>query len=340
MPIARRSPVALACLIVAASMLSSCTSEWARIVATPSSTGTASQAPPTSASTGTTPARSTAPPTVTAHAAYSKVMVIVLENHSRSDALAGMPYLRSQAERYGVAAQSYAVTHPSLPNYLAIAGGSTFGVRDNKSPASHHLAGQSIFAQVLAAGGTAKTYAEAMTRNCQTSADGRYVVKHNPWPYFADAEERAACRRFNVPSGTPERGALHDDVIAGHLPTFSMVIPDQCNNAHDCSLKTADGWMRSWLTALKAGPDFRAGRLLVVVTFDEDDHDAGNHILTVFVHPALRSTTIKQRFDQYAVSGLVSRLVGAPPLRKAASATDLGAVLADVGLPADSSPAS
>jgi acid phosphatase len=259
-------------------------------------------------------------------------MVVVLENHSRSDALAGMPYLRSQAERYGVAAHSYAVTHPSLPNYLAIAGGSTFGVRDDKPPAVHRLTGRSVFGEVLAWGGTAKAYAEGMPRSCASTSDGRYAVKHNPWPYFADPDERASCRRFNVPSGTPQAGALHDDVDGGRLPTFSMLIPDLCNDAHDCSLKTADFWLRSWLDALTAGPDFAAGRLLVVVTFDEDDHDAGNHILTVFVHPALRSTTIQPRFDQYALSGLVSRLVDAPPLRGAASATDLEAALADVGL--------
>jgi acid phosphatase len=287
---------------------------------------------------GSTTPGATSPATTasTAAAAYGKVMVIVLENHSESDALAGMPYLSDQADRYGVAANSYAVTHPSLPNYLAIAGGSTFGVRDDKSPAAHPLAGQSVFGQVLAAGGTAKTYAEAMPSNCATTAEGRYVVKHNTWPYFADAGERAACRRYDVPSGTPARGALHDDVTAGRLPTFSMLIPDLCNDAHDCSLRTADGWLRSWLTDLTDGPDFRAGRLLVVVTFDEDDHDAGNHILTVFMHTALHHVTIEPRFDQYAVSGLVSRLVGAPPLRKAASATNLEAVLQDVGLRSDS----
>jgi phosphatidylinositol-3-phosphatase len=296
-------------------------------------------ATPTPTSGRVTPEASTTTTATSAAAAYSKVMVIVLENHSESDALAGMPYLSSQAEKYGLAANSYAVTHPSLPNYLAIAGGSTFGVRDDKSPAAHPLDGQSVFGQVLAAGGTAKTYAEAMPSNCATSSDGRYAVKHNPWPYFTDARERASCRRYDVPSGTPARGALHDDLTGGKLPTFSMLIPDLCHDAHDCSLRAADGWLRSWLTTLTDGPDFRAGRLLVVVTFDEDDHDARNHILTVFLHPALDHVTIEPRFDQYAVSGLVSRLVGAPPLREAASATDLQALLEDVGLPAASTTA-
>ena len=217
--------------------------------------------------------------------------------------------------------------HPSLPNYLAIAGGSTFGVHDDKPPAAHRLTGQSVFGQVLAAGGTAKTYAEAMTVPCQLHGDGRYAVKHNPWPYFADAAERASCRRFDVPSGTPGHGGLHDDITAGRLPTFSLLIPDLCNDAHDCSLKAADRWLQSWLSAITAGTDFRAGKLLVVVTFDEDDYDARNHILTVFLHPALRHATISARFDQFAVSGLVSRLVGAKPLRQAASSTDLTAAV-------------
>jgi acid phosphatase len=319
-------------------MLRGCASAWASMAATASGTG-ATQTSPTSTAGGMTPA---GVPTVAPNAApasYSKVMVVVLENHSESDALAGMPYLRSQAERYGVATNSYAVTHPSLPNYLAIAGGSTFGVEDDRPPAAHPLAGQSVFGQVLAAGGAAKTYAEAMPENCATSAAGRYAVKHNPWPYFADAKERAACRQYDVPSGTPESGALRDDVLAGELPTFSMLIPDLCNDAHNCSLQTADGWLQDWLTAITAGPDFEAGRLLVVITFDEDDHDARNHILTVFLHPALDHVTIEPRFDQYAVSGLVSRLVGAPPLREAASATDLQALLEDVGLPAASATA-
>jgi hypothetical protein len=324
----------LACL-AAALMLSSCAG-WTRLAMASSGTAAPSVATPATSGGMTPEASTTATATSAAAAAYSKVMVIVLENHSESDALAGMPYLSSQAKKYGLAANSYAVTHPSLPNYLAIAGGSTFGVQDDKPPAAHPLDGQSVFGQVLAAGGTAKTYAEAMSDNCQTSSEGRYAVKHNPWPYFADADERASCQRYDVPSGTTDRGALHDDVTAASLPTFSMLIPDLCHDAHDCSLATADGWLRSWLTTLTDGPDFRAGRLLVVVTFDEDDHDAGNHILTVFVHDALQHVTIQPRFDQYAVSGLVSRLVDAPPLRQAASATDLEAVLQDVGLGSDS----
>jgi hypothetical protein len=254
----------------------------------------------------------------------SKLLVVVMENHSLRNAMSGMPTLAAAAARYGVATQSYGMTHPSLPNYLSIAGGSTFGVHDDNLPVKHPLQGPSVFGQVLAAGKVAKTYAEGMTSNCQLrSGGGRYAVKHNPWPYFVSPAERAGCLRYDVPAGTPASGALHDDIAAGTMPTFGLLIPDLCNDAHDCSLSTADGWLHTWLGPLLAGRDFRSGRLAIVVTFDEDHKDANNNILTAVLHARLHGTKVAVRLTHDALSHSVSRLVGAPPLRNAATAPDL-----------------
>ena len=317
--------VALGLVAALTVVLSAC----AGTSAGPSDASSTTSSPPSRSSAVSASASSSGPSSSgpsaggTTTAGFSKVLLVVLENHSRQRALAGMPLLAKRADQNAVAARSYAVTHPSLPNYLAIAGGSTFGVHDDDPPSRHQVAGASVFGQVIDSGGTAKTYAEGMSRPCQLQDGGRYAVKHNPWAYFADASERAACLRNDVRSGTPRAGPLHDDVVAGRLPTFSLLLPDLCNDAHDCSLATADRWLDGWVAAIADGDDFRTGRLLVVITFDEDDHHAGNHILTVLLHPSLHGVTISQRFDQYAVSGLVSRLVGAQPLRRAASATDL-----------------
>jgi len=197
----------------------------------------------------------------------SKLLVVVLENHDVSRTRREMPYLSAQAARYGQATRYFGVTHPSLPNYLTMAGGSTFGVRDDRGPGAHRLRGASVFGQALGHHRTTATYAEGMRTNCQQRDTGRYAVRHNPWTYFP--AERAACRRHDVPAGTPARGALRRDVRAGRLPTFSMLVPDVCNDAHDCSLARADRWVRSWLRVVQAGPDWRAGRLAVLVTFDE-----------------------------------------------------------------------
>ena len=252
----------------------------------------------------------------------SKVLVVVLENHGISTALSQMPFLASQATGYGKATNYYAATHPSLPNYLVLAGGSTFGVKDNNGPAYHRLPGSSVFGQVIAHGRTAKTYAEGMTTTCQRTNVGRYAVRHNPWPYFASSRERSLCLKYNVPAGTTTWGALHRDVVIGQLPTFSMLIPDVCHDGHDCSLATADAWLKAWLRQIEAGPDFLAGRLAVVVTFDEDDRLVNNHVLTAVMHPARRGVVVSRLLSHYTLSATASRLVGGTPLRSAAGRTN------------------
>ncbi len=251
----------------------------------------------------------------------TKLLIVVLENHAATDATAGLPRLAALAKRYGLATRSYAVAHPSLPNYLALAGGSTFGIRDDADPLAHPLTGSSIFGQALVAGTTATTYAEGMTTRCQTTSSGRYAVRHNPWTYFVD--ERAACRRHDRPSGTPSRGALHGDIVRGTLPTVGLLVPDLCNDAHDCALSTTDRWLGRWLDAVRAGADFRSGRLAVVVTFDEDDHSAGNRILTVVLHPSLHGRVVRTRLDHRALARAASDLARRPGLRSAGSAPDL-----------------
>jgi phosphatidylinositol-3-phosphatase len=320
--VSRNTAVLLAMLFMAAGC-SSGNSE-------PSSGASSSTPSPIKSSSPTSPSAASTT-TDTELGQPSKLLVVVLENHSARNAASGMPGLAAAAERYGRATHSFGLTHPSLPNYLAIAGGSTFGVRDDNAPAAHPLPGSSVFRQVLAAGKVAKTYAEGMTTNCQVSSRGRYAVKHNPWAYFRSPAERHACLRNDVPAGTPTNGALHHDIAAGTLPTFGLLIPDLCNDAHDCPLSTADRWLHSWLGPLVASRDFRTGRLAIVVTFDEDHGDAKNNILTAVLHQRLHGSKVAERLDHNALSHAVSRLVGEPPLRNAAAAPDL---LAAFGLAA------
>src|ERR1700712_5437593 len=77
-------------------------------------------------------------------ASTKKVLVIVEENHSLAEMQAGMPYLNELAQQYSYATNYAGVTHPSEPNYLAIAGGSTFGDTGDHNPA-FQVAGQSVF---------------------------------------------------------------------------------------------------------------------------------------------------------------------------------------------------
>lgn len=262
-------------------------------------------------------------------AGIDKVLVIVEENRSVRDVATHMPFLMSQARRYSTASSYYAVSHPSLPNYLVMAGGSTFGVHDDEDPDVHQLRGRSVFGELLASGHTAKTYAEAMPHTCATRNHGTYGVRHNPWTYFTDPSERAACRRFDVAAGSPTRGALADDVAAGSLPTFGLLVPDVCHDGHDCSAASTDRWLRSRLPSITQGPDFTSGRLTVIITWDEDDDQSGNRIPLMVLHPSLHGRKVSARLDHYALSASILRLAGDQPLRKAGQAPDL---LATFGL--------
>ena len=143
-------------------------------------------------------------------------------------------------------------------------------------------------------------------------------MKHAPWAYFVD--EAASCRAGMVPAGTPQAGALADDVAAGSLPTVGMLVPDLTHDAHDGTLATADQWLASWLRAVLAGPDFTSGRLAVVVTADEDDTRSGNQVLTVVVAPGVAGRVVSAPLTHYSLTGLLCQVAGVPPLREAATA--------------------
>ena len=282
---------------------------------------------PSPASTDTPSPSSTDTPSTTpgatAPVAVDKILLIMEENRSVTDVGAHLPYLTSQGHRYGSATAYDAITHPSLPNYLAIAGGSTFGVRDDEDPDVHPISGHSVFGELLAGGHTAKAYADGMPTNCATRNHGDYAVRHNPWAYFANANEKKACRQLDVPAGSPTHGALADDIAAGRLPDFGLLVPDVCHDGHDCSGAVTDRWLTSWLPTIKNGPDFTSGRLVVIITWDEDDDHSGNRVPLVVLHPSLDGRTVHAGLDHYALSGTILRMAGRKPLREGAGTPDL-----------------
>jgi len=116
-----------------------------------------------------------------------------------------------------------------------------FGGTDDGPPASHPITQRGVFDEALTAERTARTYAEAMPQPCALA--GRSVRETQPVGVFLVAGSRANCQLFDVPSGTPERGALHDDVLAAALPTIGLLVPDLCNDGHDCAWPVADDWL-------------------------------------------------------------------------------------------------
>jgi acid phosphatase len=254
------------------------------------------------------------------------VLVVIEENHSYTQMRRGMPFLAGLSDTYGYATHWTALTHPSEPNYLGIVGGSTFGITDDLPPAAHTsrlASATSVFDQALAAGRTAATYAESMPTNCHASdypsrsvGTPKYAVRHNPWVYFPKG--RAACLSHDRPLTQ-----LAQDVAGNALPNVGFVIPDLSNDAHDGSLATADDWLRQQLTPVLHSHDFTSGKLVVVVTADEDDKSSGNTVLTSVLSVALSHKVVNTPLTHYSLTRFIAQVLGVPPLLNGRTAPDM-----------------
>ncbi len=251
----------------------------------------------------------------------TKVLVVIEENHSRAEMQKQMPYLAALSRKYGYATRWRALRHPSLPNYIAIAGGSTFGIADDKDPSVNSAKignARSVFGQARRAGKSVGTFAQSMPAPCTLVTRGAYAVRHNPWTYFAS--ERAACRRGDI--STASFGAR---ARANTLPDLGFLIPDVKHDAHDGSLATADSWLKQRLRPVLASSDFTSGRLAVVVTADEDDRSAGNVVLTSVLATQLHHKVVRKALNHYSLTRFIDQILGMKPLRKAATAPDMKA---------------
>jgi acid phosphatase len=280
-------------------------------------------APASGQSAAGTPAVSPAP----ARAGIRKILVIMEENHSIQQVFpGGMPYLWTLARQYGYAATWSDVSHPSLPNYLAIFSGSAFNDPQDCAPAAGcTYPGPTVFGQALAHGDTARAYQESMPQPCDLGYSGNYDVNHNPWAYFPD--ERSSCLANDIASGTPNGGALASAVHAGALPNVGLLTPNLIHDGHDGTLAQADAWLRTWVPALMSGPDWRSGHLAIAIVFDEGE--TTEQVPFVLIAPHLHGAVVRAPLNHYALTRLIGQVIGAAPLRHA---TGAGNVAGDFGL--------
>jgi phosphatidylinositol-3-phosphatase len=289
-----------------------------------SSSSVASSVTAPATGTATAPATGAASPGTAALGHLRKVLVIMEENHSIEQVFpGGMPYLWSLARRYGYASDWNDVGHPSLPNYLAIFGGSSFDMPADCAPSPGcTYPGPTVFGQALSRGETAKAYEESMSQPCSSDGGEGYDVNHNPWAYFPS--ETASCKSDDVPAGTPAAGALVSDIRNGSLPTVGMITPNLDHDGHNGTLAQADAWLQGWIPVLMSGPDWRTGRLAIVVVFDEGE--TTEQVPFVLIAQGISGVKMSAPVNHYALTRLLDQFIGAPPLRQANTATDVGSL--------------
>jgi hypothetical protein len=257
------------------------------------------------------------------------VIVIVMENKECSDIIGNQdaPYLNLLAKRGALATSWYAITHPSLPNYLALIGGSTFGIDSDCTDC--HVSARNLVDQLEARHISWKAYMEGMPSPCFKGASaGSYAKKHDPFMYFDDvAGDSSRCSKV-VPLDQLSR-----DLAAGKLPAFAFVTPDLCHDMHDCSVHAGDAFLAGLVPRLLAALG-RQG--LLVVTWDEGTSDrgccgraGGGNIATILAGDAARhGARSAAPFTHYSLLRTIEDAWGLSPLRAAANARPLTALLA------------
>jgi hypothetical protein len=229
------------------------------------------------------------PPPLAQSVRFGHVFILVEENANYSNVIANpaMPYLNGLANQYGLAANYFANAHPSSPNYFELTTGQTLAplsLTDLVTPHNFPVDANNVIRDLLAAGKTWKSYAEDIPSVGYTGGDtGRYAVRHNPLAYFTDVQNDAKQAQNLVPFTQ-----LAADLNTANLPNYSFIVPNLCNDAHDCPLSTADTWLKTNVDPLIHSPQFQVDGLLIIVFDEADTFDVtsgGGHIAAVIVSP-------------------------------------------------------
>jgi acid phosphatase len=249
------------------------------------------------------------------------IVVILEENRPATSVIgnAAAPYLNSLATDYAHATNYSAITHPSLPNYLALTSGTTGGITTDCAPGGSCLvSGPNLAGSLQKAGLSWKMYAEGMPGPCVAGDSGRYAVRHNPFMYYPGVTSNpAGCGAHVVPFSQ----FAADLASPSGLPSFSFISPDLCNDMHSCSIKTGDDWLARNVPQILDSTAFTAQRSLLVVTFDEGD-SSDNVVACIFAGPAAqRGAVSSTRYTHYSLLRTIEEGLGLAPL----TANDAGA---------------
>jgi arylsulfatase A-like enzyme len=232
--------------------------------------------------------------------------MVIEENHSYSQIIDSpdAPYINQLAAQGAVFTQSFGITHPSQPNYLALFSGSTQGVVDNSCPHTFTTAnlGQALRAAGLSFAGYSEDLPLAGSLICSV---GNYARKHNPWVNWQDSATHGLPATTNLPMTS-------FPADFNRLPTVSVIVPNQINDMHHGkdpeTIQTGDRWLREHLEAYVQWA--QQHNSLLIVTWDEDNKNENNRIATLFVGPMVRPGRYDQRITHYNVLRTIEDLYG------------------------------
>ena len=238
------------------------------------------------------------------------VVIVVEENRAQSAIIgnSATPFINALAANGALMTQSFAETHPSEPNYLALFAGNTFGLTANTCPVNGG-ATPNLGSELLAAGHTFAGFAEDLPAvGSPVCSAGKYARKHAPWVNFTNVPGQLSLPFSAFPA--PAHYAS--------LPTVSFVIPNVDNDMHDGSIGQGDSWLNQALSPYANWA--KANNSLLIVTWDEDNSTARNQIPTAIYGAHVRPGAYNQTISHYNVLSTLEQMYGLPKTGYAAQA--------------------
>ncbi|OBK53400.1 alkaline phosphatase family protein [Mycobacterium sp. 1081908.1] len=243
------------------------------------------------------------------------VVIVVEENRSATNIIGNRsaPFINALAAGGANMVQSFAETHPSEPNYLALFAGSTLGVTKDSCPVDGG-ATPNLASELLAAGYTFVGYAEGLPAPGSTVCSaGKYARKHVPWANFTNVPPANSLPFSAFPMGN-----------YANLPTVSFVIPNNDDNMHDGSIAQGDAWLSRELSGYANWAV--ANNSLLILTWDEDDGGPRNQIPTVIYGGHVRAGNYNEQINHYSVLSTLEQMYGLPKIGYAAGAAPIATI--------------
>lgn len=249
----------------------------------------------------------------------SHIVIVVEENHSFAQ-IAGnpnAPYINSLMKEGANFTNYHGVEHPSQPNYLDLFSGSNQGITSDSCP--NTISAPNLGTQLLGKGLSLsfKGYSEGLPSVGYTGCSvgggamgsAAYARKHNPWVNFSNLPADVNQPFSNFPKDYAQ------------LPTVSFVIPNLNHDMHNGTVKAADTWLQQNLGAYVQWA--KTHNSMLVVTWDENNGLAGNHIPTVIVGPMVKPGDYSERLNHFNLLRTIESFYGLPGLGKSRSVSPI-----------------
>lgn len=230
------------------------------------------------------------------------VIIVMEENHSYSEIIGNgeAKYINTLADNGALFTQSFAIEHPSQPNYLELFSGSNQGVNGDDCPNNFgKIANEE--SELLKKGLSFRGYSEGLPdKGSEVCDQGEYARKHVPWTNFTNDPGKYSLPFTNFPTNYAK------------LPTVSWVIPDLLDDMHDGTIHQGDTWLEDNLAGYVNWVN--ANNSLLIITWDEDDGSQNNQVATIFYGPMVKTGQYSEHINHYNVLRTIEAMYGLKPM--------------------------